>query len=353
MFLDIESTSDIHLRNILRIIIFAMERKQTTRKEIARSLDLSAGTVSSICNKLLLWNIAREYKQASQSMGPRVKVFLISEDVYYLGVLDLHRRKTARLYIVQLNTAVLAQYDFAIPPSLPQFFLALEKVYFKTVPEVVRKKIIGMAVPIAATMCEKSRRIVSATVPIFEGVALEGSLKNLLHVPVFVENESVVCVHSSVVRSEKNATRSVYIFIEEGLGIGVMIKNSIISGDNGLGSDVCNIISPYSKTNATVEQVLCEQSQHSMNIKAQTLGYLVGILVNLFDINIFYIGGYLAQHMHHVHDEVEKTLEEVVLHKELRAITLIPDIQYSQTIIHGSAIALIKQHVSSLKSRSQ
>ncbi len=344
MLLNIQSSADIHTQNLLKVIMFTIEKSKTYRKELAEELSLSAGTVSALCNKLVSLGLATERKHSEKNYGAKVKIFAMSQNRYCLAMLDIHQVHSAELHILSLDGNLLSSSSFPIAGTIEGFLVDFSQSYSAERAKHPQISLIGMGVSVSATMHQKSGRLVTAAAPVFEGVKLQSRLEELCQIPVLVENESVLCSIASVIQNKASGQRSIYLFIGEGTGIGVVVQNNVICGDNGLGSDICNILSPHTRQRKTVEEVLSSNSDEKEEIKGKTLGYLLSILINLFDINIFYIGGPFAPKVAPLLPEIDAVLDQLVLHKELRDIKILPDPLYAETMRYG-ALAMIMSRV--------
>ena len=103
---------------------------------------------------------------------------------------------------------------------------------------------------------KKTHNIVSSEIELFNNQPMKEMLSKTLGKTVYIDNESNLCVMSEYMRENiyRNQDNIVYLFADEGLGIGVVANGKLICGSGGYAPEICHM--PHRQYADAVSSVL-------------------------------------------------------------------------------------------------
>jgi predicted NBD/HSP70 family sugar kinase len=239
------------LQNIINesiVLNYVKENKFLSRAKIARSLNISAPTVSKIIDNLIKNNYIIETEKAVSSGGKRATELAFNKDIGSIISVDLSKRK---ILIAQLD------FDFNIINKYVGFKIEhmdegiLEriveeiKIFLKKYSISLKNKknkenfnIISIGVPCGVE--RESGKIISA--PLFKNwldLNLKKYLENIFKIPVIIENivnqSAIGEKHFSLSEKIKNL---VFIEISNGIGAGIIVDDNLLCGSTNSSGEI-------------------------------------------------------------------------------------------------------------------
>lgn len=330
---------DIKSRNVNAIFNLIRFEDGLTARMIAERTGLSFATVSNMCNELNDKGILYKEKDNTPSIGRTPYSMYLNYQRYYSICLNLQLKNVMNFAVLDIrnNCVFERQYDISHKKT-PEDIIYYARDIFEE--EIIKKFsedtiFIGVGVAVSSVFDKDSRKLINCAIDMFEGVMLKDIVEEIFQMPAYIDNESNLCA-LSVQTTADNYSNIVYLHSSEGVGVGIVAEGNLIRGKNGYGAEVSHIPvgnpkikCPTCKGYGCVENELSVkgivrqyfndednkngldvlknweiflQSLEKEEIKAmkmvneigKTIGVLSTILINIFDPEVFYIGGNIS-----------------------------------------------------------
>lgn len=336
----IQNTTEIRSFNTKKIIEFLRFNDFATKKELADKLNLSFATVSNICNQLVAEDLLERTTSSSSNGGRIPELLSINPKSKYFLCIDLVKSGIAEIAIVNLKNSIIeTMINILDSESINNNMQAIyeQTIKFTEKLGISLSAILGIGVSVSGIFNHSSSKIVNSTNPIFENQPLKDMIFDLFNIPVYIENESNLLAVAAVLHSSKEHKYKdlIYIYIEEGVGVGIISHGELVTGHRGLGGEICHMpigndsYSCYCGNTGCVESELSlrgflrkyrdlsdskllastevwealmdkvdagdEAALKLIEENGKLLGRLISILQNIFDTEVFYIGGLTAK----------------------------------------------------------
>jgi len=333
----INDVTDIKLRNLKDILNVVRFQDGLTKKYIAGTTNLSFSTVSNLCNDLKVIGVLSDEKQAILSIGRTPHTLSFNYRDYCTICIDLQLENTLRYAILDLRNTVLCKdtVDISDKTTVLEIGMCAKQLIDASVSKygLREKKIIGVGVSVPAVYDLLDGKLVNSSVRIFEDAPLKKDFQRVFQLPVYVDN--IVNFYALSVHTKFSYVSNIVCMdISQGVGVGVIAEGNLVRGKNGYGSEVAHIpigdthrrcqfcggfgcvetelsmagildtYSPGGRSGPLLIQweefVECLQTNPQLaHTVAERVGRLAGklatILINLFDPELFFIGGYIAE----------------------------------------------------------
>lgn len=355
----IKHSAEIRSLNKKKIIAYLRMNDPITKKDLASALDLSFATVSNLCNQLVDDGIINLTSSLSSDGGRVPHLLSIDFSSKYILSINLSYKIHFEISIIDLKNEVIALKKKTITKNY-QYDQLLQDIknFFDTMlseKKISAKQFIGAGVSVSGIQSPKTDSIINVALPILEGKQLDKDLKSVLKLPVYIENDSNLLVLATKFFGKNNLKNDnlIYLYIGEGIGVGIIANGSVIKGNSGIGGEISHIpigtrkykcycgnencveselsffgfLKKYhEETNNDempftqeewdnfIEKVLSNDKNANKVIKENglLLGKFVSILINIFDPESFYIGGITEKIMDKMYpiiiDEVKKRI---------------------------------------------
>ncbi|MDU0206352.1 ROK family protein [Paenibacillus sp. MAH-36] len=333
------NTADIRSMNKKNIIQAVRSGQPATKKAIADGLGLSFATVSNLCNQLIEEGILK-IASSENSSGGRIPG-LISLEPGSRGslCLDLNQPEHVNASLLNLQNETLDSVTAAIPSG--QGLTERLQVCYEVAMQLLDRQqmsyehLLGVGAAIPGIFYKKNNTVINSTIPIFENQPVKKLLEDRFQLPVYLENESNILALATSTRLQLNSGERqevAYIYIAEGLGVGITHQGAIFGGNRGFGGEVShmplgsNRYSCYCGQEGCVETELSlfgfwksysgtavqapsdslasfwkefveaaqsgeERARQVLGDKGRLLGKLISVITNLFDPDEVYVGG--------------------------------------------------------------
>lgn|GEM_PF-550598 len=368
------------LRNYnTKLILDAMRKHDSmTKKSLASALDLSFATVSLICNSLLDSGILLAAGSESSAGGRIPTLMALNEQACPVISLNLLQSGSCAVSILNLRGKSLAagSVDAGRASSAGELF---DLCY-----GCARDLLSGLGLTTAdcsgvgaaapGIFDRSSERLVNSTNPLFEGEPLEALLSERFGLPSHVENESnLLAIGASMDGLRGGVLRDlIYLYIGEGLGVGIVSDGRLLVGHHGLGAEIehmpigfrnypCHcgtgpcaepelvkrgFLMKYGSAGQTEEDWLAfvEAVQRRegkalavIEENARLIGTLLSVMANIFDPELIYIAGVVEDIYAPMAVPVEEELGRRLIPGHKEKIPIILDHDYRGRLSEGCA----------------
>ncbi len=332
----INDVIDIKLRNIKDILSVLRFEEGMTKKQIAKATGLSFSTVSNLCNELREKGILSEEKYTTNSIGRTPFTLSLNYQKYHSLCIDLQLENTLRIAIVDLRNHILIKkvYDISEMDSTLDIARFARRSIDKLLSHlgIDEDQVIGVGISVPAVFDLLNGKLVNSSVPIFEDASVKEEFKEVLGLPIYVDN--IANFYALSKRTYyPDVENIVCMDISQGVGVGVISQGNLVRGKNGYGTEVahtpignpekqCKLcggygcveielsldgILEYQEDKTSTAPLLTRWMEFMDDLKVQPelakrvagrtgrlAGLLATILINLFDPNLFFIGGYIS-----------------------------------------------------------
>jgi predicted NBD/HSP70 family sugar kinase len=332
----INDVIDIKNRNIKDILNVIRFEEGLTKKEIALMTGLSFSTVSNLCNELKDLQIVTDEKKVSKGIGRKPYTLSLNYEQFHSICIDLQLENTLRVAILDLQNNIVCKEEYDTSELKDTFQIAQ---YTKEIlDELIERmgisvsQIIGVGISVPAVYDLKNGRLVNSSVSIYEDAPLKQDFSKILQLPVYIDNIANFYALSKQTYFP-NYKNIVCMDISQGVGVGVISEGNLVRGKSGYGTEVAHVpigdptkrcplcggygcvetelslngILELALENVDKEPILSRWNKFidylESNVTlaeeiAEKTGSLAGklstILINLFDPDLFFIGGYVS-----------------------------------------------------------
>ena len=239
---DVELASSGTARKINRNIILELVRTQQpiSRADLARQSGLQRSTVSQIIEQLLAEKWVCEGRTAISSRGRRPTLIRLNEGLVALA-LDIHPRQ-ATIAVIDLNGRLVLRSMAPLtsdPAASAQ--LILEGVA-RIRSELGRMSIEGIGISFPGRVDPQTDRILFAPNLRWRDFDLKGLVEKRTRLPVHIANAAIACLLAELTFNHTDGNRdAVLVTTSEGIGGGIFINGSIVTGHDGMAGEFGHI----------------------------------------------------------------------------------------------------------------
>jgi predicted NBD/HSP70 family sugar kinase len=237
---DVELASSGTARKINRNIILELVRKQQpiSRADLARQSGLQRSTVSQIIEQLLAEKWVCEGRTAISSRGRRPTHIRLNEGLVALA-LDIHPRQ-ATIAVIDLNGRLVLR-SMAPLTSDPAASTQLILEGVATVrSELGRMSIEGIGISFPGRVDPQTDRILFAPNLRWRDFDLKGLVEKRTRLPVHIA--AIACLLAELTFNHTEGNRdAVLVTTSEGIGGGIFINGSIVTGHDGMAGEFGHI----------------------------------------------------------------------------------------------------------------
>lgn len=225
----------IKITNKKRIINLLYKKRELTKQDISKELNISVPTTISNVNELIQEGILEEGGVGDSTGGRKpVIVKFISSARYSFGVEV--KPDYVRIILVNLDSEI--QYDKCFKMNCLKDF---DKVLHKVEEEIdiaiketkiERDKILGVGFSLPGTVNEEKMLLEIAPNLMVKNISFR-EFQNRINIPIYIENEANAAAYAELNLVIGNELKNlVYISITEGIGVGVVIGDNLYKGKN-------------------------------------------------------------------------------------------------------------------------
>lgn len=347
--MDTTAIREKNTRDILSTLRFG---ENYTKRDIAQITNLSFSTVSNMCNELKELGVLSETKADVSSVGRTPSVIQFHYDHFITLCVSLHMDGLMNFAVLNFRNQVLFRHSYQIRHlKTPEGVMDYGKKIFRQLqafPQIQGKQFVGAGIAISGCFHERSGRVYNCALPIYEDSPLLQLAQEAFNMPCFIENEANLCV-LSMNTQETQYQNLIYLYVAQGLGLGVLANGTLLRGAHGFGAEISHLplglkerrcptchhlncletdlslsgfLQDYFPNDALENpqdqwEMLLQQSssptdhnQAFFQEKGQLLGRLISALVNLFDPSVLCVGGIVTDLKEHLSPILLENLKE-------------------------------------------
>ncbi|MGJ1419464.1 ROK family protein [Sphingobacterium spiritivorum] len=225
------------------IISFFCTHSSATIADLCKELNLSVPKVTNLINELIQEELVQDLGKINTNGGRRPNLYgLIADSVFFLGV-DV-KQNHINIGITNLQNELVYIKEH-LPFTLSNSTASLEELIqlihssLKTF-NIPKEKILGMGINLSGRINYSTGY--SYSFFHFHEEPLAKILENELGIKTFLENDSRAMAYgefnSEAIKTEKNV---IFLNLDYGLGMGVMINSSLYYGKSGFAGEFGHI----------------------------------------------------------------------------------------------------------------
>ena len=223
--------------NVTLLIELVRSAKTISRADLARQSRLSAPTVSTIVDHLLERGILVEVAMAPSNGGrPPVLLSIDPKAGYVIGI--KLRGDGLTTVVCDLEAEIVASRESSVslvgdPDAAFEAIVQQTRAVLKDA-KIPRSKVLGVGIGLSGIIDSDSGVCLSSHLLQWNNVELENTLRKLLGLPVWVENDvNTLAVAEKWSGDAHNARDFVTLSVGRGIGLGIVINRSLYRGANG------------------------------------------------------------------------------------------------------------------------
>lgn len=243
----IDSSVELKRAHAKEIINYLKKNKNTMRKNMAEELKLSFATVSNLCNEMKEKGYLKENALDDTKVVGRTPKG-VSLDYRNLLALcfDMTQFGVLRACVIDYGNQIVFDQTFFYEKEskIEDVIRTCIKIYEEHILlQFEERQIIGVGAAVPGIFEKSSRNIVSSEIALFNNQPMKDMLSKALNKTVYMDNESNLCVMSQYMKRDKREEKNnlIYIFADDGLGIGVIANGQLIRGTEGYAPEICHI----------------------------------------------------------------------------------------------------------------
>jgi len=239
-------TSGVAYKNLLlkkQILAFFVGHGNTTITDLSRELNISVPKVTELIGELIEDGLVKDYGKTEVGVGRRPNLYGLEPDSIFCVGVDI-KRYHVNIGLSDFKNNLLKKEE-KIPYKLENTLEALNELC-ALIENFIRKctqpknRILGIGINLSGRI--NFRTGYSYSYFNFHEDPLSRIIENRIGINTLIENDSRAVAYgefnSGIITSEKNA---LYIYLEHGIGMGIMINGQIYYGKSGFAGDVGHI----------------------------------------------------------------------------------------------------------------
>lgn len=240
-----ENTAEIRSLNKKKIIDYLRRHPRQTRRQISDGLNLSFATISNLSSQMIADGILYS-ESSSKSKGGRIPGLIsLSLRACCTLCIDLSKQDCARVSVLNLYGKVIS--DRSLPNMEACSYEDTLQSCHQNAMEMIAAMgmcvtdLIGIGVAVPGIMDLRRNVIVNSTYTKLEHRPLASDLEQLFGgLPCHVGNETnLMALAIRLDDPDNQNTRDmIYLYGDEGLGIGIMCGGNLIIGAHGFGGEI-------------------------------------------------------------------------------------------------------------------
>lgn len=245
-FLSDETATGVAYKNISRkrkIINYLDQHGETTIADIALSLNISTPKATSLINELITEGLIKDYGKIDSAVGRPASMYgLLADSCFFIGIDVKHYYVNIGLLDLKKN---LTTVNMHVPYQLENTKESLEALiviiqdFIKQAP-VDPTKILSMCINLGGRI--NTSNGYSYSFFHFTEEPLTAFIERQIGIRTFLENDSKAMAYGEfnkgIVKNEKNV---LFINIDYGLGLGILIDGKVYYGKSGFSGELGHI----------------------------------------------------------------------------------------------------------------
>jgi predicted NBD/HSP70 family sugar kinase len=308
----VKNTRELRSFNRNQIVSLMRTGAPMAKSDIARKIDLSFATTSSICNELLVEGTVTQAKKSSPSGGRPSEQVELNPLARISFCIDFTYKTEVRLSLGDLQNKLIAELKLTLTPddSIERILEACFDNYHQLLrnASLSEHQVIGVCVIVPGLLDQHRGRVMNSTLDMLNDSHLDTLLRMAMQntsLPIYIENDANLAALAITTQGgRRKYDQALLVYVGEGLGLGIQ-DGEIFSGVHGYAGEIAHMplgnpdLPCYCGNYGCVENMLSNSGiRREWNTSSQaalTLGTLLGkvvsVLGNLFDPEIIFIGG--------------------------------------------------------------
>lgn len=227
------NSQSIKLMNTRLVLEQLVEHHETTRIEIARRTTLNKATVSSIVSELIDRQFVLETSQIVKTAGRSANVLALNKNAGRIFSIELLPKS---IYAIITNLYGDIVYETTTPVNNPEFSSYIQ-VVFDLINELQQQTfdsvygVIGIGVGVYGIL-SKDKKIKFTTFNSWRDIELKSIIEEHTGIDTYIENEANISALGERI-VYPGYDHIVSLNIGAGVGIGIIINNSLYTGNDG------------------------------------------------------------------------------------------------------------------------
>lgn len=382
----IDSSVELKRVHAKEMLEYLRKKPNTMKKIMAEELNLSFATVSNLSNEMREMGFLKENVLGDTKVVGRTPkgISLAYENLLSL-CFDMTRYKKIRACVIDYGSSLVfdESFSYQADSTIEGVMDLCLRIYEEHIlKQFSRNQIIGVGVAVPGIFEKHTHHIVSSEIEMFNNQPMKAMLSEKLKQTVYIDNESNLCVMSRYMQNaaERNQENLIYIYADEGLGIGVVANGNLIRGAGGYAPEICHIpignpkiqchlcgnygcvesdlrvegyLNKYrAYSDGTIDSleeflVLVGRKEETalkvMEENAGIWGKLLSILNNMFNPDCIYIGGETTEAVKVCLEPAVKEMESRMLAPREMLPKICLDENSSTTVLKGAAEMVFSQ----------
>ncbi|PKL26894.1 MAG: hypothetical protein CVV46_14315 [Spirochaetae bacterium HGW-Spirochaetae-2] len=270
----VSNNLDVKIANAEKIYTMLRGNGGMTKSQLVAQVGLSFASVSNICTSLADAGLVMVTENARSTGGRKAaRVAFVSDNRYTL-VIDLHHTQHVYLGMVDLENTIRnhTRFEVASDDSLETILTHIQQAYLE-LDSQGDYPLLGVCVGISAVYDPHAGVVLRSSNPVFEGVHLHRHIAELFpDQMVIVDNDANLAGLSQMMQSQRNQKNLLFIFLTQGVGLGIMINGMLYRGTNGYAGELGHIKVSEVNTRCKCGGVGCLRTVATLESIAHDLG---------------------------------------------------------------------------------
>lgn len=266
----IQNTTELRSQNRKKIISYLRRTDQATKKDIAKALDLSVATVSSLGNQLIEEGFLKISAYQNSNGGRSSGLLSLNPNSQYILGLNMANPDIVEVGIMNLRNEKIQSRQYEAPGkgSLETIIGRYKECSTKILRETGIKQddLLGIGVAAPGIINRENGHLLNSTNKALEDKPVLQALTREFNTAVLIENESnLLALAASLCGHVRDPLQDVvYIYMEKGLGIGIICNGRLVTGRTGFGGEVNHFPVGFRKYECWCGQKGCIETELTM-----------------------------------------------------------------------------------------
>lgn len=240
----VDSLIDLKYKNLKSIIDYIRFRDSSTKREVARELNLSFATVSNMVNGFISQGLVIETEADTvKYVGRYPKYISLAPMRYGIVTVDLHASGEMLFSLVDLKCTIRARERFETQPyeNIAGYIAQIRNGYLTFLKNAgyEEENVLGVGAVISGTYDAKSDRMVGTARQAFLNQPFRRLISEAVGKPVCVENDANLAAYYRAFAL--GCANLIYVYMGDGIGMGVVSGNDIMLGARGYSAEIAHV----------------------------------------------------------------------------------------------------------------
>lgn len=222
------------------VISYIINQEKTTISELAQHLNMSVPKISEIINELLKKEILYDHgKSKNNIVGRKPNIYGLNPNFMFSLAVDI-RRDRINMAVLNFKNEIVEEkkiHDFALENSIESFDSLCHHIQeFISETKKKGKTVSGIALSLTGRINHKTGN--SYSYYDFLPESLKSTLEKKFCVKVHIENDTRAMAYGEYLLGiAKNEENVLYIFLDDGIGMGIIANGELYSGKSGFAGE--------------------------------------------------------------------------------------------------------------------